>query len=323
MVYTYFEIGRIIVEEEQNGKEKAKYGDTLIFNLSVKLSEQFGKGFSRTNLKQMRQFYLLYSTKTIGQTVSDQFKLSWSHYVILIKIEDPLKRSFYEIETINNNWSVRELERQKNSSLYERLVLSRDKEKVLELSKKGQVIETAKDIIKSPIVLEFLGLDEKKHYSESDLEGAIISQLQKFILELGKGFLFEARQKRFTLDDQNFFVDLVLYNRLLRCYVLIDLKIGKITHQDLDQMQMYVNYYDRYVKLDSENKTIGILLCEENSKAVVKLTLPEDSNIMVTEYNLYLPDKELLERKLKEFRELAEDRLLEEKIIEEDNNNKI
>lgn len=323
MVYTYFEIGRIIVEEEQNGKEKAKYGDTLIFNLSVKLSEQFGKGFSRTNLKQMRQFYLLYSTKTIGQTVSDQFKLSWSHYVILIKIEDPLKRSFYEIETINNNWSVRELERQKNSSLYERLVLSRDKEKVLELSKKGQVIETAKDIIKSPIVLEFLGLDEKKHYSESDLEGAIISQLQKFLLELGKGFLFEARQKRFTLDDQNFFVDLVLYNRLLRCYVLIDLKIGKITHQDLDQMQMYVNYYDRYVKLDSENKTIGILLCEENSKAVVKLTLPEDSNIMVTEYNLYLPDKELLERKLKEFRELAEDRLLEEKIIEEDNNNKI
>ncbi len=319
MVYTYFEIGRMIVEEEQNGKEKAKYGDTLIFNLSVKLSEQFGKGFSRTNLKQMRQFYLLYSTKTIGQTLSDQFKLSWSHYVILIKIEDPLKRSFYEIETINNNWSVRELERQKNSSLYERLALSRDKEKVLELSKKGQVIETAKDIIKSPIVLEFLGLDEKKHYSESDLEGAIISQLQKFLLELGKGFLFEARQKRFTLDDQNFFVDLVLYNRLLRCYVLIDLKIGKITHQDLGQMQMYVNYYDRYVKLDSENKTIGILLCEENSKAVVKLTLPEDSNIVATEYNLYLPDKELLERKLKEFRELAEDRLLEEKIIEEDN----
>lgn len=320
MVYTYFEIGRMIVEEEQKGKERADYATYIIKNLSKKLSEQFGKGFDTSNLKRMRQFYRMFS---IGETVSHQFKLSWSHYVILIKIEDPLKRSFYEIETINNNWSVRELERQKNSSLYERLALSRDKEKVLELSKKGQVIETAKDIIKSPIVLEFLGLDEKKHYSESDLEGAIISQLQKFLLELGKGFLFEARQKRFTLDDQNFFVDLVLYNRLLRYYVLIDLKIGKITHQDLGQMQMYVNYYDRYVKLDSENKTIGILLCEENSKAVVKLTLPEDSNIMAAEYNLYLPDKELLERKLKEFRELAEDRLLEEKIIEDNNGSNI
>jgi predicted nuclease of restriction endonuclease-like (RecB) superfamily len=341
MVYTYYKIGKIIVEEEQNGKDKAKYGEMLIKNVSKYLTKNFGKGFSEVNLKQMRQFYLTYSNKKqISQALPDQleldissnnnqiqqampveFSLSWTHYIILLKIENPDERKFYEIETINNNWSTRELERQHHSSLYERLALSKDKNKIIELSKKGQILEQPNDIIKSPFVLEFLGLEEKSSYSENDLENAIITKLQSFLLELGKGFLFEARQKRFSFDNQNFYVDLVFYNRILKCYVLMDLKIGKITHQDLGQMQMYVNYFDRYVKRNEENKTIGILLCKEKSDALVELTLPKDSNVLASEYKLYLPDKKLLQKKLKEFYETAQNSLETQSNLSAEKNN--
>lgn len=229
------------------------------------------------------------------------FTLSWSHYVELLTIKDPDERSFYEIESANAGWNVRELKRQKASCLYERLALSRDKAGVRKLAKKGQVITKPDDLFKEPLVLEFLGLHEKASYSESDLESAIITHLETFLLELGKGFLFEARQKRFTFDGDHYFLDLVFYNRLLRCYVVIDLKLDKLTHQDLGQMQMYVNYYDRHVKLPEENPTIGLLLCKEKKDAVVKLTLPKDANIHAREYQLYLPSKELLKAKLLEW----------------------
>ena len=222
------------------------------------------------------------------------FPLGWSHYVTLLCVTDPEARRFYEIEAAENGWSVRELKRQLDSSLYERLALSRDKHEVRRLAREGQVVEKASDLIKDPVVLEFLGLEEKPAYSETDLETAIIDRLQQFLLELGKGFLFEARQKRFSFDDRHFFVDLVFYNRLLRCYVLIDLKRGELTHQDLGQMQMYVNYFDRYVKTDDELPTVGILLCDRKNEAVVELTLPEDANIYASKYQLYLPSREEL-----------------------------
>jgi predicted nuclease of restriction endonuclease-like (RecB) superfamily len=226
------------------------------------------------------------------------FTLSWSHYVLLLTIKKPEERSFYEIEATNEGWSQPELKRQVASCLYERLALSKDKEEVRRLAREGQVIVTSADILKEPYVLEFLGLDENAGYSESDMETAIIDQLEQFLLELGKGFLFEARQKRFTFDEDHFFVDLVFYNRLLRCYVIIDLKLDKLSHQDLGQMQMYVNYFDRFVKTSDENPTIGILLCKRKKEAIVELTLPADANIHAREYNLYLPSKELLQQKL-------------------------
>jgi predicted nuclease of restriction endonuclease-like (RecB) superfamily len=229
------------------------------------------------------------------------FTLSWSHYVLLLTIKDPDERSFYEIEATNEGWSVPELRRQKASSLYERLALSRDKDGIRKLAKEGQVIVKPEDLLKEPLVLEFLGLDEQARYSESDLESALISHLEKFLLELGKGFLFEARQKRFTFDGDHYFLDLVFYNRLLRCYVVIDLKLDKLTHQDLGQMQMYVNHYDRQVKLPEENPTVGLLLCKEKKDAIVELTLPKDANIHAKEYQLYLPSKELLRAKLLEW----------------------
>lgn len=229
------------------------------------------------------------------------FTLSWSHYLQLMRIKNPDERSFYEIEATKSAWSLRTLQRQYNSSLYERLALSRNKGEVMRLAREGNVIEKPTDIVKQPTVLEFLGLEEQAKYSETDLESAIIDKLQKFLLELGKGYLFEARQKRFTYDEENFYVDLVFYNRLLRCYVLIDLKIDKLTHQDLGQMQMYVNYYDRCQKLPDENPTIGILLCKEKNDAVVQMTLPENSNIFASEYSLYLPDKKMLQKKLQEW----------------------
>lgn len=235
------------------------------------------------------------------------FIVSWSHYLLLMRIENEAERSFYEIETAKTGWGVRTLQRQYNSSLYERLALSRDKEGVLHLATEGNVIAKPEDIIKQPTVLEFLGMEEKARYSETDLETALINKLQKFLLELGKGYLFEARQKRFTYDEDNFYVDLVFYNRLLRCYVLIDLKVDKLTHQDIGQMQMYVNYYDRYEKLESENPTIGILLCKEKNDALVEITLPKDANIYASEYKLYLPDKKLLQQKLKEWIEEEEE----------------
>lgn len=232
--------------------------------------------------------------------MSAQFNLSWSHYVCLMGIKNEDERSFYEIEATNENWSVQELKRQVNSSLYERLALSKDKEGVKKMAKEGAIVTKPEDVIKNPLVLEFLGLEEKTHYSESDLETAIINKLEHFLLELGKGFLFESRQKRFTFEEDHFIVDLVFYNRLLRCYVLIDLKIGEIKHQDLGQMQMYVNYYDRKVKLDTENPTIGIILCKKKKDALVEITLPVNSNLHASEYSLYLPAKEELKQQLVE-----------------------
>ena len=294
MTKTYFLIGKRIVEEEQNGNERAEYGEELIKNLSLRLSKEFGKGFSKTNLKQMKSFYLAYGK---GQTVSDQFKLSWSHYLILMRIENINERNFYEIESIENNWSLRELRRQIDSALYERLVLSIDKEKIKLLSLKGQILEKPEDVVKDPYVLEFLGLEEKSDYSENELETAIINNLEKFIMELGKGFLFQGRQVRFTFDEEHYFVDLIFYNRLLKCFVLIDLKIGKLKHQDLGQMQMYVNYYDRFVKLPDENKTIGIIICKEKNDTLVRMTLPEDNQqIFASRYMTVLPSKEDLKK---------------------------
>ena len=290
MTKTYFLIGKRIVEEEQNGNERAIYGENLIKTLSKRLTEEFGKGFSKTNLKQMKSFYIAYRK---GQTVSDQFKLSWSHYLILMRMENIEERNFYEIESIQNNWSLRELRRQIDSALYERLVLSRDKAKVKELAFKGQVIEKPEDVVKDPYILEFLGLEEQSDYSENKLETEIINNLEKFLLELGKGFTFVGRQVRFTFDEKHFRVDLVFYNRILKCFVLIDLKIGEVTHQDLGQMQMYVNYYDRYVRLSDENKSIGIIICREKNDTLVKLTLPEDNNqIFASKYMTVLPTKE-------------------------------
>lgn len=326
-VHTNFEIGRRIVEQEQQGKDRAAYGQEVISALAERLTAEFGKGFSASNLAYMRSFYLAYQERTsifqsatgksasenvppvatepflVATTQSLPFTLSWTHYVFLLGIKNEQERRFYELEATAQNWKVRELKRQFDTSLYERLALSRDKAAVRELSQKGQLVETARDILKEPLVLEFLGLNERVSYSESDLESAIIKQIEQFLLELGKGFLFESRQKRFTFDGDHFFVDLVFYNRLLRCYVLIDLKIGKITHQDLGQMQMYVNYFDRLVKTDAENATIGIVLCKQKRTALVEITLPKDANIHAQEYQLYLPSKEELQRKLQEWAE--------------------
>lgn len=249
----------------------------------------------------MRNFYLAYekqqtlsvkSEKAIQQTASAVFSLSWSHYLHLMRIESEEERRFYEIETEKNNWSVRELDRQINTSLYQRLSISKDKKGVLELAAKGQIIEKASDLIKDPYILEFLNLPESSTYSETELEEGLINKLEHFLLELGKGFTFVGRQVRFTFDEEHFRVDLVFYNRLLKCFVLIDLKIGKLKHQDLGQMQMYVNYYDRFVKLDSENKTIGIILCKDKKDTLVEITLPEkNEQILTSKYELILPSK--------------------------------
>ena len=315
------------MEDEQGGKERAAYGKQVLEQLSKKIEERFGEGWSVDTLKRCRKFYSIYSTPAIGATVLHQletttdfvnsgntvaqiqekssephnFVLSWSHYLILMRIKDANARSFYEIECAKQNWGVRWLQRQVNSSLYERLALSKEKDEVIRLATEGQIVEKPADIIKNPITLEFLGLKPEAAYSESKLENAIISKLQQFLLELGKGFLFETRQKRFTFDEENFYVDLVFYNRLLQCYVLIDLKIDRLTHQDLGQMQMYVNYYDRHVRQEWEKPTIGILLCKEKKDALIKLTLPEDANIYATEYALYLPDKDELQERLQQW----------------------
>jgi len=318
MVYTYFEIGRYIVEDEQRGEQRAEYGKAVLKELSERLTERFGNGFSVENLKLIRKFFLTYQEKVntvypiapeIVNTVYEidrtpplpKFTLSWSHYLILMRIENPDARSFYEIEATQQQWSVRQLARQSASSLYERLALSRNKKDVMRLANEGQSVEKPTDIFKNPVTLEFLGLEEKAVYTENMLESRIISNLQKFLLEMGKGFLFEARQKRFTFEEQHFFVDLVLYNRLLQCYVLIDLKTDRLSHQDLGQMQMYVNYYDRYVKQEFEKPTVGILLCETANQTLVELTLSENANIYAAQYALYLPDKKLLQQKVKEW----------------------
>ncbi len=298
MVHTYFEIGKMIVEEEQDGKERAAYGKHVLKDLSAQLTATFGKGFSVDNLQNMRSFYKQYS---IYENDSRKFTLSWSHYLFLMRIEDKSIRQFYEIEAGTNYWTLQELKRQFNSALYERLALSRDKEAVKALASKGQVVKTPQDVIKDPYILEFLGLEDRNTYSERELETRIIDQLQYFLLELGKGFTFVGRQVRFTFDERHFKVDLVFYNRLLRCFVVFDLKLGELEHQDLGQMQMYVNYYDRYVKIAEENPTIGILLCQKKSNAIVELTLPQDANVYASAYSLYLPDKKVLQEKLLEW----------------------
>lgn len=291
MLTTYYEIGRRIVEQEQQGKEDAGYGEYILVRLSESLSGSFGKGFSKRNLELMRQFYLTYR---IAKSPISQ-SLSWTHYIRLMRISDPDERSFYEIEAAENNWSVRELNRQFDSALYQRLALSRDKDAVKQLATKGQIVEKPQDILKDPYVLEFTGLPELPQYSESKLEQRLIDELQSFLLELGKGFSFVGRQQRITIDEDHYFVDLVFYNRFLRSFVLVDLKIGQLKHQDLGQMQMYVHYYDRFVKLPDENKTVGIILCRDKKDALVEITLPDETNpIFASKYQTVLPNKEEL-----------------------------
>ena len=311
MVYTYYGVGQYIVEFEQGGKARAAYGKGVLIRLSARLKEKYGKGWSVETLTKCRKFYMVFSISSPLETKSkkivptgDQihkFILPWSHYQIIMREENPQARSFYEIEAYNQQWSKRHLQRQVDSSLYERLALSRDKDEVMRLANEGETIEKPSDIIKNPLVLEFLGLKPEAAYSETQLETAILDKLESFLLECGKGFLFEARQKRFTFDEDNFFVDLVLYNRILQCYVLVDLKIDKLTHQDLGQMMMYVNYFDRYKRLEFEKPTIGILLCKDKNDALVELTLPKDANIYAQQYALCLPKKEELKQKLKEW----------------------
>ena len=337
-VYTYYEIGRYIIEDEQGGKLRAEYGKGVLKRVSERLTERLGKGWSVDTLENARNFYNIYaksepvvrkSDAPIGKSepvarileitenrnlwsLNHRFTLPWSHYQILTHVKDSDARSFYEIEAFKQQWSKRQLQRQIGSGLYERLALSRDKDEVMRLAVEGQVVEKPSDIMKDPLVLEFIGLKPDASYSETDLESAIISRLQDFLLEMGKGFLFEARQKRFTFEERHFYIDLVLYNRLLQCYVLVDLKMDDLTHQDLGQMQMYVNYYDRYVKEEFEKPTIGILLCERKNDALVELTLPKDANIYAQQYALCLPDKALLQQKLHEW--IAEFKEKEDKV---------
>ena len=280
--------------EIQQGDERASYGDAVLDKLSQKLTNEFGKGFSSRNLRTMRKFYLIYP---IWKTVSS--KLSWSHYLELIKIDNEQKRKFYLNECINSKWSVRELQRQRDSLLYERLTISADKEKILELSEKGQILKTSKDLVKDPFVLEFLDIKENTDYLESDLEKNIIEHLKEFLLELGKGFSYVGNQVRLTLEEDHFYPDLVFYNRLLKCFVIIDLKIGKVSHQDIGQMQMYVNYYTREMMNDGDNPPIGIVLCADKSDQIVKYTLPEENNqIFASKYKLYLPTEEEFKKEL-------------------------
>lgn len=294
MVVAYWHIGREIVEEEQRGKARADYGKKLLEGLAGRLSDGFGKGFDVSNLWNMRQFYQTYP---ILDTVCRE--LSWSHYRILMRVEKPEARSFYEIECAKNNWSVRELDRQKSSLLFERLALSKDKKGLMKLAQKGQELKSYEDMIKDPYVLEFTGLSPQSKLYENKLEQALIDNLSKFLLELGKGFTFVARQKRISLDGDHFYIDLVFYNTMLKCYVIIDLKVGRLVHQDIGQMQMYVNYYDREVKQADENPTVGLILCEDKKDAVVRYTLSKDNKqIFASRYKLYLPTEQELMREL-------------------------
>ncbi|URL06956.1 PDDEXK nuclease domain-containing protein [Avibacterium sp. 21-595] len=289
-VLMYWHIGKRIFEEEQQGQARADYGSYLIKSLAKQLQPEFGTGFSARQLERYRQFYRTFPIATALRT-----QLNWTQYKSLISINDPDKREFYIAESIKNNWSSRQLERQINSSLYERLLLSNDKETVLAVTNNQLIPNDPKQIIKDPMVLEFLGLQRESAYYEKDLEQAIITHLQEFLLELGNGFSFVARQKRLHLEGDDFFVDLVLYNRLLQCFVIIEIKTHKLTHQDLGQLQMYVNYFDRVEKLPRENPTIGILLCADKNDSVVKFSLPENQQqIFASQYQLYLPSEELL-----------------------------
>jgi predicted nuclease of restriction endonuclease-like (RecB) superfamily len=345
-VLVYWEIGREIVEFEQKGKLRAEYGEELLKKLSADMTVRFGKGFSRSNLQNMRLFYLAYpkcqtlSGKSYGvqkfqttsgksetlsrkssiqqtvsgkfqisQTPSDEFKpmLSWSHYCELLKVEEPIARSFYEQEAVQNNWSVRELKRQINSMLFERLALSKDTKAVMKMARKGQVIEKPEDAIKDPYILEFLNLKEEVSYTESQLEEALIDKLQYFLLELGKGFSFVARQKRITIANHHYYIDLVFYNRLLKCFVLIDLKSGELDHADIGQMNFYLNYFKDNEKTEGENDPIGIILCAKKDDIFAKYVLGGLSNkVFASKYKLALPSEKELRLKLKSIPKLLE-----------------
>jgi len=320
-VLAYWEIGKEIVEFEQKGKARAGYGEKLLKKLSADLSAKFGRGFSAENLRLMRKFYLTYQksktlswksedekSKTvsgkseISKAPSDIFEpmLSWSHYCELLKVEEPLARSFYEQEAIQNNWSVRELKRQINSMLFERLALSKDTKAVMKMAKKGQIIEKPEDAIKDPYVLEFLNLKEETSYSEGQLEQALIDKLQDFLLELGKGFTFVARQKRITIANRHYYIDLVFYNRILRCFVLIDLKTGELDHADIGQMNFYLNYFKENEKTEDENDPIGLILCARKDDIFAKYVLGGLSNkVFASKYKLALPSEKELRMKLK------------------------
>ena len=318
IVETYWEIGKLIVKEEQKGKERAEYGEELLIRLSKDLTRKYGRGFSVDNLEAMRKFYIIYPHFLKSETLSRKSEksatssrissnllieeLTWSHFRELIKIKDVHARSFYEVETINNNWSVRELKRQINSMLFERLALSKNKEKVKQLAHKGQIIDKPEDAIKDPYILEFLGLPEKSYYTESQLEQKLIDHLQEFILELGKGFTFVGRQKRITIDNDHYYIDLVFYHRILRCLVLIDLKVGKLDHRDVGQMNFYLNYIKDNEILKNENPPVGIILCTESnrSKVFIEYALGGLSNkVFVSKYKLYLPTKKELEEEIR------------------------
>lgn len=289
-VQMYWHIGQRIVEEEQGGNARAEYGKGLIKALAKQLAPEYGSGFGVRQLERARQFYLEFPKASALRT-----QFNWMQYKLLIAIEDKDKREYYELEAVKNNWTAREMERQIHSLLYERLLLSNDKEAVMEVARSQRLPQSPQEIIKDPMVLEFLGLERKAKYYESDLENALIDHIQEFLLELGNGFTFVSRQKRLLLEDDEFFADLVFYNRLTRCFVVIELKTGKATHGDLGQLQMYVNYYDRYVKTPDENPTIGILLCAEKNDTLVKMSLPADNKtIMAAKYLDYMPTEQQL-----------------------------
>jgi len=302
MVAAYWQIGKIIVEEEQKGMARAEYGESLISELSVRLMNEFGRGFNQTNLKYMRLFYLKFQN---GHALRDE--LSWTHYRLLSGIEKEDARQFYVVEAINSRWSTRELERQINSLLYERIAMSKDKEKVRELSEKGHIIKHPEDIIKDPYVLEFLGVKDSKNFLEKDLEQLLIERLKDFLLELGKGFSFVARQKRISMEGDHFYIDLVFYNYILKCFVLIDLKIGKLTHSDIGQMDFYVRYFEKEERQEGDNPAIGLILCSEKNETMAKYTILNDNKcIFASKYKLCLPSEEELRDEITKERGLIE-----------------
>jgi len=296
MIDAYWKIGKNIIEFEQKGKLKAEYGSKLLLRISKDLKLKYGKGFSRSNLSYMRQFYIKYPNR---ETVSH--KLSWSHYFELLKIDDDLAREFYLNQTITENWTVRELKRQKKTGLFHRIAINKDKEKILELSKEGQIIKSENDLTKDPYVFEFLGIPENYEYTENDIEKAVINNLQKFLLELGKGFAFIGRQQRITLNNRHYKVDLVFYHTKLKCYVLIDLKIGEVEYEHIGQMKLYLGYYEKEVNDENDNQPIGIILSEEKDDIMVEYAMLNDkAKLLVSKYQLYLPNREELKRRMKE-----------------------
>ncbi|MFA6089379.1 MAG: PDDEXK nuclease domain-containing protein [Candidatus Woesearchaeota archaeon] len=307
MVEAYWNIGKIIIKEEQKGKERAEYGSYLIKELSKRLTKEFGKGFDERNLWYMKSFYVAFPILNALRS-----QLSWTHYRLLLKIEKEESRQFYMIECVNNKWSTREFERQINSLLYERLILSKSSKKIKDLSFKGQEIQTPKDLIKDPYILEFLNIKDNYTLIEKDLESILVEKLKQFVLELGKGFSFVSRQKRITLGGDHYYVDLVFYNYILKCFVLIDLKTGKLTHHDIGQMDFYVRYFEKEVKSRDDNKTIGLILCTDKNETMVKYTsLNDNKNIFASKYKLYLPTVEELKNEISRERKQIE---LEQKL---------